>query len=158
MRPRLRLSLTSCSTRVSRKGIATIASHLPPLPQEEDWRSVIPAPNLTLRTRISTRNPNTAALLADSFINHESVAVNGPKTIIEAFPGMLVHPPLNCSCIRCSGPGALSRALLSLPRSKVGKLIILEEEESFLKHLYVSYPSMNVSPILNIRLASCRSG
>lgn len=35
------------------------------------------------------------------------------------------------------GPGALSRALLSLPRSKVEKLIILESEELYLKYLRV---------------------
>ena len=35
------------------------------------------------------------------------------------------------------GPGALSRALLELPRSKIHKLIILEDDPEYLQHLKV---------------------
>jgi mitochondrial transcription factor 1 len=35
----------------------------------------------------------------------------------------------------CSGPGALTRALLELPKERIRKIIILEDQELFHGHL-----------------------
>jgi len=73
----------------------------------------------TSKDRVSIKNPETAAKVATSFVSGNSPAAGDGKIIIEAFPG----------------PGALSRALLELPESKVRKLIILEDNPDYLEHL-----------------------
>lgn len=47
----------------------------------------MPATTLALRERMTTRNAQTAAVLAEGFVNQDSTATEGPKTIVEAFPG-----------------------------------------------------------------------
>lgn len=53
---------------------------LPPLSQ---WIGYFPTGGLTLKSRISLANPDTAALVADSFVPSGS----RDKVIIEAYPG-----------------------------------------------------------------------
>jgi len=72
-----------------------------------------------LKDRACIKRSDTAQLVANAFIGDASPVGGDGKVIIEAFPG----------------PGALSRALLELPRSKVRKLIILEDHEEYLPHL-----------------------
>ncbi|OBZ68250.1 Mitochondrial transcription factor 1 [Grifola frondosa] len=71
------------------------------------------------KDRVSICNPVTASKVAESFICGDSIAAGDNKIVIEAFPG----------------PGALSRALLELPSSKIRKLIILEDNEHYLPYL-----------------------
>jgi len=52
-------------------------------------------------------------------VNSKETSTNNPKVIIEAFPG----------------PGALSRAFLTLPSSQLRRLIILEDHEPYLEYL-----------------------
>ena len=42
--------------------------------------------------------------------------------------------------MRSLGPGALTRALLTLPRDSFDKLIVLEEQADYLKYLKVTGP------------------
>ena len=73
------------------------------------------------RERVAVHNPDTALAMAHAFVDSDATRSTGPKTIIEAFPG----------------PGVLSRALLTLPEDKLGKLIILEDDPRFLPFLEV---------------------
>lgn len=93
--------------------------HLPPLRFWDDlfWR----AANVAQRERISVHNPDTALAMAHAFLDSDSTRSTGPKTVIEAFPG----------------PGMLSRALLTFPEDKLGRLIILEDDPRFLAFLEV---------------------
>ncbi|KAG5651167.1 hypothetical protein H0H81_009631 [Sphagnurus paluster] len=84
------------------------------LPPESEWRKYFP-PVLRVNHRVSIRNAETAAKLADAFIPEGSEG----KVIIEAFPG----------------PGQLSRALLNLPKNRIKKMIILEDWEPYLEYL-----------------------
>lgn len=109
------------------------------LPPINDWRSYFAVHQLTVRDRVSVRNPELAEKLAHSFLDSPHTASDQPKTVIEAFPG------LSPSCFmfqnyaeEMSGPGQLSRALLKLPPSKLKKLIILEDHEPYLQYLRVS--------------------
>ncbi|KAL6310467.1 S-adenosyl-L-methionine-dependent methyltransferase, partial [Sparassis latifolia] len=97
----------------------TTLSELPPLPPLEEWRHHFTVGTNYSRENVSLWNPHTAARIAHSFLSNPSPASGNGKIIIEAYPG----------------PGALSRALLTLPKSKVRKLIILEDHEQYLKFL-----------------------
>ncbi|KAI0930327.1 hypothetical protein AcW1_009053 [Taiwanofungus camphoratus] len=92
---------------------------IPPLPPPAEWRSLFASHTNFSKERVSVCNPETAARIAESFLCGESPTAGEGKIIIEAFPG----------------PGALSRALLELPRSTIRKLIILEDHEAYLEHL-----------------------
>lgn len=94
-------------------------SDLPPLPPIDDWLSHFPFAPLVVRDRISIRDPVTAIRVAESFVDSKKTSTRKPKVIIEAFPG----------------PGALSRAFLTLPPDKLKKLIILEDHEPYLEYL-----------------------
>jgi len=131
-------------------------SALPPLPDQSEWRPVFNPPSspLALRERISIRNPDTARALAEGFTRWTkplikadgsgSVSKRAPKVIIEAFPGTphactsrhLIHNMI----LRPLGPGALTRALLTLPRDSFDKLIVLEEQPGYLEYLKVTEP------------------
>ncbi|KAF9038289.1 S-adenosyl-L-methionine-dependent methyltransferase [Hymenopellis radicata] len=65
--------------------------------------------------RVSVSNPQTAAKIAEAFVP----AGSKDKIVIEAYPG----------------PGQLTRALLALPRSRIKKLIVLEEVGEYLPSL-----------------------
>lgn len=84
------------------------------LPPVEEWNDVFPS-HYTIRSRLSLHNQQTARDLAEAYIPDGSKG----KTIIEAFPG----------------PGALSRAILALPKERVKRLILLENYPSFLDYL-----------------------
>ncbi|VDC03590.1 unnamed protein product [Peniophora sp. CBMAI 1063] len=90
---------------------------LPPLRFWDDlfWR----ASTVAQRERIAVHNPETALAMAHAFLDSDATRSTGPKTVIEAFPG----------------PGMLSRALLTLPEDKLGRLIILEDDARFLPFL-----------------------
>ncbi|KAI0081915.1 S-adenosyl-L-methionine-dependent methyltransferase [Panus rudis PR-1116 ss-1] len=89
-----------------------------PLPPYKEWRKHFTATTRETRDRVSVANPETAKKLAEAFVTQGTAAGEG-KVIIEAFPG----------------PGALSRALLELPKSKVKRLIILEHNPEYLAYL-----------------------
>jgi len=62
-------------------------SNLPPLPPAHDWLSHFPHTSLSVRDRISIRNPASAIRLAHSFIDSKKTSTGNPKVVIEAFPG-----------------------------------------------------------------------
>lgn len=147
--------LYSTSTSASKK---TPLSALPPLPEQSEWRSIFnpPGSSVALRDRISIRNPQTARTLAEHFIKWTTpllkadetmgkgkVAKGAPRVIIEAFPGTsgCFLPGLasvDVSCHGLLGPGALTRALLTLPRDSFDKLIVLEAYPGYLEFLKVT--------------------
>ncbi|KAI0000430.1 S-adenosyl-L-methionine-dependent methyltransferase [Russula vinacea] len=92
---------------------------LPPLPPTEDWLAHFIFGTNQIRDRISIRHPVSAISVAHSFINSKKTFTGKPKVIVEAFPG----------------PGALSRAFLTLPSSQLRRLIILEDHEPYLEYL-----------------------
>ncbi|KAI0283623.1 S-adenosyl-L-methionine-dependent methyltransferase [Russula aff. rugulosa BPL654] len=92
---------------------------LPPLPPIDNWLSHFAYASSQVRDRISIRAPASAISVAHSFINSKKTSTNNPKVIVEAFPG----------------PGALSRAFLTLPPSQLRRLIILEDHEPYLEYL-----------------------
>jgi len=83
------------------------------LPDPQEWRTFFPPQKH--KDRISISNPDTAALLAEAFVPKGSK----DKVIIEAFPG----------------PGALTRALLNLPKERIRKLIVIEDHEKYLDYI-----------------------
>lgn len=111
------------------------------LPPHADWRSVFSPAKTTVRDRVSLASPETARLVAESFLGKDSIAGGSEKIVIEAFPGeWLSIRLLNLfidSMSHHSGPGALSRALLKMDSSRIRKLIILEDHESYLDYLKV---------------------
>ncbi|KAI0793202.1 S-adenosyl-L-methionine-dependent methyltransferase [Abortiporus biennis] len=108
-----RIQRLSCSIRHN-----SSQATLPPGPTSEEWRCFNTV-SANTKDRVSLRNPETAHIVAESFIDGKSICAGDDKIIIEAFPG----------------PGILSRAFLELPKHKVRKLIILEDDEEFLKFL-----------------------
>ncbi|KZV76309.1 S-adenosyl-L-methionine-dependent methyltransferase [Peniophora sp. CONT] len=95
-------------------------ARFPPLPPLRFWDDLFwRAANVAQRERICVHNPETALAMAHAFLDSDATRSTGPKTVIEAFPG----------------PGMLSRALLTLPEDKLGKLIILEDDPRFLPFL-----------------------
>ena len=91
-----------------------------PLPPLKSWSTAFPILAKDARYRVLLHNPKTAQILADAFLGADK-HISEPRVIIEAFPG----------------PGVLSRAFLQQPESVVRKLILLEENESYLKYLRV---------------------
>ncbi|KAF8902941.1 S-adenosyl-L-methionine-dependent methyltransferase [Gymnopilus junonius] len=84
------------------------------LPHMDTWRKVF---HMTkdVGKRVSLRNPDTAKMLAESFVPEGS----RDKVVIEASPG----------------PGQLTRALLDLPKERIKKLIVLEPVSQYLEYL-----------------------
>ncbi|KAG6918073.1 hypothetical protein DXG01_016731 [Tephrocybe rancida] len=70
---------------------------------------------LAVNHRVSLRNPDTAAKIANGFVPEGSEG----KVIIEAYPG----------------PGQLTRALLNLPKERIRKIIVLENYGPYLEWL-----------------------
>lgn len=69
------------------------------LPPVDDWRSYFAVHQLTVRDRVSVRNPELAEKLAHSFLDSPHTASDQPKTVIEAFPGLPPSLfPLSQSC------------------------------------------------------------
>ncbi|KAJ7680301.1 ribosomal RNA adenine dimethylase-domain-containing protein [Mycena polygramma] len=84
---------------------------LPPLSL---WRQHFP-PTIKFQPRVTLANPSTAAMVADAFVP----AGSSEKVVIEIYPG----------------PGQLTRALLALPKTRIKKLIVLEQADVYLKYL-----------------------
>ncbi|KAI4524473.1 S-adenosyl-L-methionine-dependent methyltransferase [Schizophyllum commune Loenen D] len=84
------------------------------LPPVEDWNEMFPS-HYSVTTRLTLHNANTAREIAEAYIPEGSEG----KTIIEAYPG----------------PGALSRAILALPKERVKRLILVENYPPFLDYL-----------------------
>ena len=83
------------------------------------------------------------------------MARGAPKVIIEAFPGMplaflFLSPYLCMQYYDPLGPGALTRALLTLPRDSFDKLIVLEEQPKYLEYLKVAEPFSSSAHIRSI--------
>jgi hypothetical protein len=111
---------------------------LPPLPPVDEWLSHFPYAPPVVRDRISIRIPESAIRVAHSFMNSKRTSTGNPKVIIEAFPGAWCVGTLTVPFSRPgSGPGALSRALLTLPPTELKQLIILEDHEPYLEYLHV---------------------
>ncbi|KAF7971210.1 hypothetical protein HWV62_21606 [Athelia sp. TMB] len=83
------------------------------LPERSSWREVFSGQKN--KDRISLSCPTTAAAIAEAYVP----AGSKNKVIIEAFPG----------------PGALTRALLALPKSRIRKIIVIEDQEAYLDWL-----------------------
>ncbi|KAG1771801.1 S-adenosyl-L-methionine-dependent methyltransferase [Suillus occidentalis] len=86
------------------------------LPPRSKWRNYFPTSGAALKSRISIANPETAAQVANSFVPLGS----RDQVIIEAYPG----------------PGALTRALMELPKDRIRKIIVLEDSECYLNFLH----------------------
>jgi transcription factor 1 len=115
-------------------------SSLPPLPPLGDWLSHFPYAPIVVRDRISIRDPLSAIHVAHSFVDAKKTSTGNPKTVIEAFPGASVLSSRGHVFLTVVlGPGALSRAFLTLPPSKLKKLIILEDYEPYLEYLRVCF-------------------
>ncbi|KAG1807691.1 S-adenosyl-L-methionine-dependent methyltransferase [Suillus subaureus] len=100
------------------------------LPPRSKWRNYFPTSGMAFKSRISIANPETAALVAESFVPSGS----RDKVIIEAYPG----------------PGALTRALMQLPKERIRKIIVLEDVEqylNFLNPLQEADPRVQVLPM-----------
>ncbi|RPD63943.1 S-adenosyl-L-methionine-dependent methyltransferase [Lentinus tigrinus ALCF2SS1-7] len=111
-------SPTRCLRRPLSLGLSPSAARIPPVPDVEEWRKLFPWA-LRRRDRALISRPETARTLARAFLQNKSLGSGHDRIVIEAFPG----------------PGMLSRAMLELPSSTLRKLIILEEDEAFLKQL-----------------------
>ncbi|KAJ7647354.1 S-adenosyl-L-methionine-dependent methyltransferase [Roridomyces roridus] len=85
------------------------------LPPRSLWRQHFPSGLKAFQHRVSIANLATAEKVAQAFVPKGSQ----DKTVIEIFPG----------------PGQLTRALLALPRSRIKKLIVMENAEMYLKYL-----------------------
>ncbi len=112
-------------------------STLPPVPPVYEWPHRFTAP--LFRGRNFLRNPAVADVVADNFLSSTAAEGEG-KVVIEAFPGALSFERLSKFAINLrnvQGPCILSRALLSLPRNRLRKLIILEDFPGYLEVLKV---------------------
>ena len=141
------------------------------LPAPDQFRDAFPYVSVARRGRVFIRNPRSAQLVANSFFTQPPEDASGGKVVIEAFPGAHIAPSsytiLVYMVYAWEGPGVLSRALLEQPSSVVKKLIILEDDELYLKYLMVSsksrvqgVPAQPPSPfkmrIPALRLFQCR--
>ena len=68
------------------RSFAHSATSLPPLPDVEAWRKVFPW-SFKRRERAVVHNPDTARLLARTFLQSNSQPSGSGKIVIEAFPG-----------------------------------------------------------------------
>lgn len=120
---------------------STAVFHDPkPLPPPDTWRHVFVSNLSAVRDRASVSNPRTANILARAFLGGKSIVAGKGKTVIESYPGVLCLAVSHWSDVFSSsfaGPGALSRALLTLEDGEVEKLIILEEYGPYLEYLLV---------------------
>lgn len=86
------------------------------------------------REIVSISNPDTADLVANASVPEGSKG----KVIIEGFPGAYSYSTLPETLMKLlKGPGCLTRALLKLPKERIRKIIILEDNEEFLRCLRV---------------------
>lgn len=105
------------------------------MPPQEKWRQIFHSQGPQLRDRVYVRNPVTAAELASAFVPEGQ----RDRVVVEAFPGTLclfvsAH---NADTFEHEGPGALTRALLELPKERIRKIIVLEDQPVFHDYLQV---------------------
>jgi len=74
---------TANRRRKIRRGPISLPDNRLDLPPHSQWINYFPTSGIALRGRISLANPETAALVADSFVPEGSKG----KVIIEAYPG-----------------------------------------------------------------------
>jgi mitochondrial transcription factor 1 len=126
------------------------------LPEPSDWKKVFQRDNTGGRGRVCVRNSTTAQAIAEAFVPEGSKDL----VIIEAFPGLLQsldihHKPLDTESL---GPGALTRALMQLPKGRIRKLIVLEDMPLFLDYLRVRIFAIIKQRLkIHVLPASCRS-
>lgn len=105
------------------------------LPSEDKWRKTFPLTQFVSH-RISLKSRSSADTVADAFVPQGSK----DKVIVEAYPGksyvFWVVFALKETETRL-GPGQLTRALLNLPKERIKKIIILEDDPSYLPYLRV---------------------
>lgn len=135
-RPALRAPAASC------RSFTQWAKHLPPLPPMSDWKQIYEPPRGgeygMIRPWLSNIEAQSKCLKKFGLDKDDGI----PKTVIEIYPGMWYHlrsrQQANLTTyIEYAGPGAFSRAILSLPRSRVKKLIIMEDWATYHPHLEV---------------------
>ncbi|KAF8577315.1 S-adenosyl-L-methionine-dependent methyltransferase [Ramaria rubella] len=122
----LTIGLRHCCSRI--RFYST--SNIPPLPPISEWRSTFYTAHRYRRARVCLSNPQTSEGVAESFLPPKESEEKG-KVIIEAFPG----------------PGALTRALLELPPSRMRKLVVLEDVPEYfqkVKELELADPRIKV--------------
>ncbi|KAF8481486.1 S-adenosyl-L-methionine-dependent methyltransferase [Gautieria morchelliformis] len=95
------------------------SSNIYPLPPLSEWRKIFDASHRNRRARVCLSNPQTAARVANSFFPPVESTGGIGKVVVEAFPG----------------PGALTRALLELPTSRIRKLIVLEDIPDYFQRI-----------------------
>ncbi|OJA09178.1 hypothetical protein AZE42_00675 [Rhizopogon vesiculosus] len=120
-------ALTPKVDRRRKRGKVALPDNRLDLPPLSKWIDYFPTTGIALKGRISLANPETAALVADSFVPNGS----RDKVIIEAYPG----------------PGALTRALMQLPKERIRKIIVLEDTEHYLNFLN---PLQEVDPRVQV--------
>ncbi|KAF9515522.1 hypothetical protein BS47DRAFT_1391549 [Hydnum rufescens UP504] len=99
-----------------RRHVARFAAHLPPLPPPEEWvDNFFPLGRQGKEVRVFLNHPDIAFKTLSAF-GLDKDEGHGPKTVVEIYPG----------------PGLLSRAILSLPRERIKKLVIIEDDPHFL--------------------------
>ncbi|KAF8315921.1 S-adenosyl-L-methionine-dependent methyltransferase [Clavulina sp. PMI_390] len=106
--------------RVCSRSITGLAPHLPPLPPISEWSRRFPRTHVDAAGRVRPWlvNPSSQLKALKQF-GLDAVDDGNPKTIIELYPG----------------PGVMSRAILSLPRSAVHRLVIMEDHPQFIPYL-----------------------
>ncbi|KAG6337090.1 hypothetical protein ID866_2001 [Astraeus odoratus] len=123
------ITIPSRPRRKQRKPTYTSANKFY-LPADCDWGAAFPTAGSIFSNRVSLRNPEAAALVADAFIPDGCK----DKVVVEAFPG----------------PGVLTRALMNLPKERIRKIIVLEHLEpylDFLRPLQEVDPRVQVLPL-----------
>nr|VWO98368.1 Zn(2)-C6 fungal-type domain-containing protein [Ganoderma boninense] len=110
---------------------------LPPLPPYDQWRKLFPYVNVARRDRVFVHSPQAARAVAQSLFRTTPTTSGKGKVVVEAFPGASRRASSSRPIfISHTGPGALSRALLELPESTVRKLVILEDDPTYLNYLH----------------------
>ncbi|KAF9448220.1 S-adenosyl-L-methionine-dependent methyltransferase [Macrolepiota fuliginosa MF-IS2] len=97
--------------RSKEKELKDYGAELPPL---NEWSSYFPW-SFDTKARSTVMNAETAKKLAEAFVPQGSEN----KIVLEAFPG----------------PGVLTRALLDLPKERIKRLIVMEDNAQFYKCL-----------------------
>ncbi|KAF8658323.1 hypothetical protein AX16_002091 [Volvariella volvacea WC 439] len=100
--------------RGPKKRVVVLEGPSAALPSVDEWKKYIPVTHAT-KFRVSLRKPETADMVAEAFVPNGS----RDKVIVEAFPG----------------PGQLTRSLLQLPKERIRKIIVLEDQEIYLNYL-----------------------
>ena len=106
---------------------------IPPIPPKELWSKTFPF-IFEAKGRSFIMNPEVAKIMADSCVPEGTK----DQIILEAFPGThLFISTIYLTQWECQGPGTLTRALLDLPKSRIKKIIVMEDIKLYLQWLKV---------------------